>query len=144
VSASAAKDQRVAPARRDRGEQAELVAAHPVDAPQAVRHGFQALGKADEQRIAGGMAEAVVVLLEAIEVEEREHALALVVGAGQLRLQVVDQRAAVAQARERIGECLPAAGRQQSLVLTGEIGGEGARLRCPPVVGRRRRAAAAG
>ena len=79
LSASAASSSElVAPAGRDGGEQAELVAAHPVDAAEALGRRLQALGQADEQRVAGRVAEAVVVLLEAVEVEEREQLRPLV------------------------------------------------------------------
>ena len=80
------------------------------------------------------MAEAVVVLLEAVEVEEREDARVRLVGARQLGLEVVDQCAAVAQAGEGVGEGLAAAGVQQPLVLPVQAGGDGARLGGPPEV----------
>ena len=111
------QQQLVALAGRDRGEQAELVAAHPVDAAEALGRRLQALGQADEQRVAGRVAEAVVVLLEAVEVEEREQLRPLVAHDGHRVVEVGDERAAVAQAGEGVGERLHAAGGQQALVL---------------------------
>ena len=64
------------------------------------------------------MAEIVVVLLEAVEIEEPQHQLPLRGRLRDPRLEVVDQRPAVAEPRERIGERLLAAGAEQVRVLT--------------------------
>src|SRR5439155_20977586 len=55
------------------GQHAELVAAEPVSGSVELRRGHrEALAQAGKQSIAGRVAEAVVVSLEAVEVEERE------------------------------------------------------------------------
>jgi hypothetical protein len=41
-------DELVAPRGVERCEQAELVAAHPIDAPEAIRRPLQALGQAGQ------------------------------------------------------------------------------------------------
>ena len=64
-------------------ERAELVAAHPERAAAAGQVGREVAAEADEQRVARGVAEGVVVVLEAVEVEEDEHERAGVVGLGQ-------------------------------------------------------------
>ncbi len=89
--------------RLDRGEDAELVSAHPVGVADPVHGGPQALAEAGEKRVARWMAERVVVLLEAVEVEEREHDAALAAGVHQRRIEIVDQRAAVGKPGQRVG-----------------------------------------
>ena len=54
-------------------EHAELVAAEPVGGAGRLHRGGQVLAQAAQQRIPGGMAEAVVVRLEPVEVEQREQ-----------------------------------------------------------------------
>ena len=79
-----------------------------------------------QQRVAGGVAEGVVVLLEAVEVEEREAAP---VGGRRLVggvLEVAHQGAAVGQAGEAVGERLVAARAQQVEVLAEEHAAAGA------------------
>ena len=55
------------------GEDAELVAPQAIGAPVALDAAVERLAQAREQRVAGEMAEGVVVALEAVEVEEQEH-----------------------------------------------------------------------
>ena len=70
--------------RLRRGDQhAELVAAHAVGTPVGLDRGAQLAGEAGEQRVAGRVAEAVVVALEAVQVEDHEQMLA--VGAASSR-----------------------------------------------------------
>ena len=78
------------------------------------------LAEAGEQRVAGRVAEGVVVLLEAVEVEEREEELSLAAGARQLDLEVVDQRAPVGEPGQRVGAGLFAAGGGHARVLAGQ------------------------
>ena len=89
-------------------ERAELVAAHPERAAAAGQVGREVAAEADEQRVARGVAEGVVVVLEAVEVEQHEHERAGVVGLGQHRLEVAGQRAAVAEPGQRVGHRLVA------------------------------------
>ena len=63
-------------------QHAELVAAQAIGAAVARDRGVEVGAQALQQRVAGGVAEGVVVLLEAVEVEERERAA---VGAGRVR-----------------------------------------------------------
>ena len=112
--------------RLDRGEHAELVAAHPVGVADPVDGVRQALAEAGQQRVARWMAERVVVLLEAVEIEEREHDAALAAGVHQRRVEVVDQRAAVGEPRQRVGAGLLVTGGGHSRVLAGQAFGDGA------------------
>ena len=112
--------------RLNRGQDAELVTAHPVGVADSVHGGRQALAEAGEKRVAGRMAERVVVLLEAVEVEEREHDAALAAGVRQLGIEIVDQRAAVGKPRQRVGASFLVAGSGHSRVLAGEALGDGA------------------
>ena len=94
-------------------EDAELVAAEPVARP--LRRDRARPGCAPsraQQHVAGGMAEAVVVGLEAVEVEEREAAVAARPAAAA-RSRSAHQRAAVAEAGERVGDRLVAHGGEQ-------------------------------
>ena len=54
-----------------RAEDAELVAAHPVRRAAAGHEAGELLAEPGEQHVAGGMAEEIVVLLEAVQVEQR-------------------------------------------------------------------------
>ena len=56
------------------GRHAELVAAEPVGAAVAVHRVRQPLAEPHQQPVAGGVAEGVVVLLEAVEVEQHQRA----------------------------------------------------------------------
>ena len=55
------------------GQDAELVAAEAIGTPVALDAAVERLPEAREERVAGEMAEGVVVALEAVEVEEQEH-----------------------------------------------------------------------
>jgi hypothetical protein len=98
------------PGRLGAREHAELVAAHPVGGPAGGHRGLQACGEAGQQRVAGGVAEGVVVGLEAVEVEDRQHDRAGAVELGRLALQLLHQGAAVADAGERVGLGVAAGG----------------------------------
>ena len=97
--AASARDARVAARRRS---DAELVAAEAVgvaaraDAPRRLR------AEPRQQRVAGGVAEGVVVALEAVEVEQ-QRARGLAASPREAALEVAHQRAAVAEAGERVG-----------------------------------------
>ncbi len=112
--------------RLDRGQDAELVTAHPVGVADSVHGGRQALAEAGEKRVARRMAERIVVLLEAVEVEECEHNAALAAGVRQLGIEVVDQRTPVGKPRQSVGACFLVAGSGHARVLTGEALGDGA------------------
>ena len=60
-------------ARAGVGQHAELVAAEAIGAPVGLNAALECLAQAREQRVAGKVAEGVVVVLEAVEVEEQEH-----------------------------------------------------------------------
>ena len=107
-------------------QDAELVAAETVGAAVAGDGGLEVGAEALQERIAGHVAEGVVVLLEAVEVEEREGAP---VGGRRLVggvLQVAHQGAAVGQAGEAVGQRLAPAGAQQAQVLAEEHAAAGA------------------
>ena len=97
-------------------EHAELVAAEPVR--RAIGGGRLAkpAAQAGEQRVAGGVAVGVVVLLEAVEVEEHERHRVLDGRKRKLALEVLHQAAAVVQARQRVCQRLVLAGLEHALV----------------------------
>ena len=95
------------------GEDAELVAAHAVGGAVAGDRLREAAAEALEQHVAGDVAEGVVVGLEAVEVVEREH---LRDAAGRGVLEVERERAAVAEAGERVGRRLALAALQHPQV----------------------------
>ena len=70
-----AVDQRLRLAFTDRRDEAELVSPEPVDGPAVARDAGQLCAEPDEQRVAGRVPEGVVVVLEAVEVEEHEQRL---------------------------------------------------------------------
>ena len=82
------------------GQDAELVATEPIGARPPRHGGAQRRGEADEQGVAGGVAEAVVVFLEAVEVEDRQRRGTALVDEPR---DVAHEPAAVAQAGQRIG-----------------------------------------
>ena len=86
------------------GDDAELVAAGPVGAAAELgdRVG-ERRAEAQQQRVAGEVAEGVVVVLEAVEVEHRQHDRRLGGGGPDPPLEVGEQLAAVAQAGQRVG-----------------------------------------
>ena len=65
-----------------RAQDAELVAAHPVGGATAGDEAAELLAESREQDISGGMAEEVVVVLEAVEVEHSEDMRSLILGGG--------------------------------------------------------------
>ena len=73
-----------------RAQDAELVAAHPVGRATARDEADELLAEASEQSIARGMAEGIVVVLEAVQVEHGEDVRRLLLERG---LQVVEQLA---------------------------------------------------
>ena len=66
-------DQRLRLALADGGEQTELVPSEAVGGSVAREDGRELGAEPREQRVSRGVAEAVVVALEAVEVEEHEH-----------------------------------------------------------------------
>ena len=78
-------------------DDAELVAAHPVGVAAPRDEAREVVAEPAEQRVAGGVAERVVVLLEAVQVEERRD-VALVRAPEQL-LEVVEAAAGGCRAR---------------------------------------------
>ena len=120
------RDDGLGAGRLDRGQDAELVTAHPVRVADSVHRGREALAEAGEERVAGRVAERVVVLLEAVEVEECEHDTALAAGVRQLGIEIVDQSPPVGKPRQRVGACFFMAGGGHSRVLAGEALGDGA------------------
>ena len=98
-------------------DHAEFIAAEAV-CPTGLAHGLtQPPPEAREQGIADRVAEAVVVLLEAIEVEHRQPTRVLGSGLGNGRHQVGHQPAPVGQPRERVGAGLALSALDQFEVL---------------------------
>ena len=96
-------------------EDAELVAAHAEGACHGRRGSATRLrAEPREQRVARRVAERVVVVLEAVEVEEDEHQRALVAAVGERLVERRGERAAVAEAGQRVGQRLAAGGARAS------------------------------
>ena len=104
-----------------RGEDAELVAAHPVRVATALDGLAERAAQADEEGVAGGVAEDVVVGLEAVEIEDREAGGAVRGRLGDHELELARQRAAVAEPGERVrGGLRPAGGEHPAVVAVGD------------------------
>ena len=97
-------------------QHAELVAAHPVGRSGAGDVRPELGPEALQQSIAGRVAVGVVVVLEPVEVEERQHGAPSWPGVGHA-VEIAREGAAVAQAGERVGQRLLAAGHQHPGVL---------------------------
>ena len=82
-------------------DDAELVSTQTVGATVGRDRGLEALGELSQQRVTGRMAEAVVVRLEAVEVEEREDSW-VGPGLGELR-EVLHELTAVGKTGKGIG-----------------------------------------
>jgi hypothetical protein len=98
-------------------QHAELVAAHPVRDRVAGERAGEPVPEPHEQRVAGRVAEGVVVALEAVEVDEDEPG-----GCGQSlqrAVEVVEQPAPVAEAGELVGQRVAPRGAEH-----GAVGGE--------------------
>ena len=89
-------------------EHAELVPAHAVRVAAAVDVPRQRAAQALEQGIAGRMPEAVVVVLEAVEVEEHQDQRVGVIGRRDPARKGVGERAAVPEPGERVRQRLAA------------------------------------
>ena len=84
-----------------RDDDAELVAAHPVGMSAARDELAEVLAEPREQRVARGMPERVVVVLEAVQVEEHEHEVGVRVA--ERVLEIVVEAAAVAEPGDDVG-----------------------------------------
>ena len=82
-------------------DHAELVSAQTVGATVGRDRGLEALGELGQERVTGRMAEAVVVRLEAVEVEEREDPW-VGLGLGELR-EVLHELTAVGETGKGVG-----------------------------------------
>ena len=88
-------------------EHGELVAAEPRGGVGAAQRVAQPLGDADEQLVAGGVAEGVVDRLEVVEVDEQHrHGLAGAAAAQQRVVDAVAEQRAVGEVGERVVEGL--------------------------------------
>jgi hypothetical protein len=87
-----------------RGQDAELIPAQAVGAAAVVGHGLlQGPGQPDQQGVAGGVAEGVVVALEAVEVEQHQQQRLGRAGLLQPILQVELELAPVGDAGQGVG-----------------------------------------
>jgi hypothetical protein len=100
-----------------RDEGAELVAAEAVGLAVLGDGELELRPEAGQEGVAGEVAEGVVVVLEAVEVEEQEDPRRAVARGLQLDLEVAHELAAVAQAGQRVRERLAAAGGDHPQVL---------------------------
>ena len=111
-----AVDERLGLTVRDRREEAELVPAEPISGTFGARYGREFLAEAREQRVAGRVAERVVVALESVEVEQHEECRPHGVGA-QTALEVGEQLATIAEPRQRIRGRFPMRELEEAAVL---------------------------
>src|SRR5206468_7529734 len=74
-----------------RQQHAELVAAHPVRRAGRLDRRRELPRETRQQGISGGMAERVVVCLEAVEIEKHEHPRLLLARGLDLRLEVDEE-----------------------------------------------------
>ncbi len=84
-------------------QEAELIAAEAIGPPVAADRGAQSGPDPAQEGVAGGVAEGVVVALEAVEIEEHERLGVALVGVGDGDVQIAHQPPAVAQAAEAVG-----------------------------------------
>ena len=98
-------DQRLRFAVSDRRDETELVAAEPVHGACLARDGRELRAQPDEQGVSRRMTEAVVVALEAVEVEEHEERRRHGLGV-QTALEICEELSAVREACEGIGRGL--------------------------------------
>ena len=101
-------------------EDAELVAAEPVGRAAAGDAPAQPFAEPVEQRVAGGVAERVVVGLEAVEVEQQQEPPRRV-PAVEEGLQALHQRASVAETGQLVGERLdPRCSEHRQVLVEGQ------------------------
>ena len=81
-------------------QDAELVPAKPSRDPAALARRRELAAEPPQQRVAGGMAEGVVVALEAVQIGERQREALVRVGAV---LELLEQRAPVRKAGQLVG-----------------------------------------
>ena len=81
------------------------------------------LAQASEQGVAGRMAEGVVVVLEAVQVEHAQCELVRRRRLVEQCLHVGEQFAAVGEAGQRVGQCVDLALLQQLVLLASQTGG---------------------
>ena len=98
-------------------EHAELVAAHPERAADALHRAGQPAAEVLDQHVAGDVAEDVVVGLEAVEVEQREPPRAPAAASSSASDERAHQRAPVAEAGQAVGQRLVARALEQPRVL---------------------------
>jgi hypothetical protein len=101
-------------------QDAELVAAEAVGASVAGDRRLKIAGETAQERVARGVTEGVVVLLEAVEVEERERARLVRRRRPRGVIEVEHQGPAVRQPGEAVGQRFAPAGLQQAQVLAEE------------------------
>ena len=122
------------------GEDHELVAAEAGDGVVGAHDRAEPLGEADEQLVAGAVAEAVVDDLEPVEVEEEDrHLLLQLPGPDQRVLEPVEHEGAVRQAGEVVVHAPGGRGGSRPRSARGRSRGAGRRRRPWPARGRRAR-----
>ena len=109
-------DQRLRLALADAGEQAELVPSEAVRGSVVREHGRELGAESREQCVSRGVAEAVVVALEPVEVEEHQHRRCDRV-TRQPPFEVGNELTAVGETGEGVGGRLYAGQREQPSVL---------------------------
>ena len=116
-SGGAVGDQRIVGGEPSVQQEAELIAAEAIGPPVVADRRAQGGPEPGQQRIAGSVAEGVVVALEAVEIEEHERLGVELVGVGDGDVQIPHQPPAVAQAREAVGQRVQGAVAQHPDVL---------------------------
>ena len=100
--ADGSRDGRLQLLRHDLQQDTELIAAEAVGAALHLHRRGQLGAQPGQQRVAGGVPERVVVVLEAVEVEQQEHARCARPRVCQVAAEVGRQLAAVAELRQRV------------------------------------------
>ena len=98
-------------------QHAELVAAEAIGPPAGTDRRAQRGSDSSQQGIAGGVTEAVVVALEAVEIEEHQRGRAPAPSVLHGVLEVLHQPAPVPQPAQRVGDRLVSVAAQHPHVL---------------------------
>ncbi len=98
-------------------QHAELIAAKPVGLAASGDGCRERGAKSRQEHVAGGVAEAVVIALEAVEIEDHERERPLLRQVREHVREVLLELSPVAQSGQRVGACLDAACAQQGPVL---------------------------
>ena len=116
----------------------EFVAAEPRQRVGLANTGAQPAGHADQQPVAGGVAQRVVHLLEAVEIEvEHGQRRALAPRPGHRLLEPITKQRAVGQSGQRVMRCQMRRSRQRTTQQSQRPGAQHSEGGCPEGTGQR-------